>query len=199
MTKYAEKDPKYDELADQIDATRESIRNVKRFWKRFAISCFAFVAVLSTYICVSGIQLWEKNIEVNKSYEADVAKLLTQLGEANAEKETLHDRLEAEQLETQHHRTKIQQTRRDFEEQSLAVRNLLLTFHRPEDSPGLPDDLSDWWTREHMRDDRGVFHLRYTYGLELVEQLERTWNDGNPRFGRRNEDQSGGDFVNAED
>ena len=92
MTKYAEKEnPQYDELVEQIDANRESIKTVKTFWKRFAISCFAFVAVLSTYICVSGLNLWDKNIEVNKLYEADVAKLLTQLGEANAEKENLHE------------------------------------------------------------------------------------------------------------
>ena len=200
MTKYAEKEnPQYDELVEQIDANRESIKTVKTFWKRFAISCFAFVAVLSTYICVSGLNLWDKNIEVNKLYEADVAKLLTQLGEANAEKENLHERLEAEQVLNQQHRAYIQKGRKAHEEQAITVRNLLLTFHLGEDSPALRDDLADWWTEEHMRDERGVYHLRFHYGALLIEQLARTWRDGNPRFGRRNEYQSCCQLANAED
>jgi len=200
MTKYAKKeDSQYDELVEQIDANRQSIRNVKLFWRRFAISCFAFVAVLSTYVCVSGANLWAKNIEVNKLYEADVASLLTQLGEANAEKENLHDRLEAEQAQLQHHRTLIQERRREFREQALAVRNFLLTYHIGERSPALPAELSAWWTKDHMRDEREFPVTRFSYGLMLIEQLERTWNDGNPKLGRRNEDQSGGNLAIAED
>tara|TARA_R100000808_G_C2151633_1_gene160787 strand:- start:3180 stop:3812 length:633 start_codon:yes stop_codon:yes gene_type:complete len=191
-------DPRLGELADQIDATRESIRNVKRFWKRFAISCFAFVALLSTYICVSGLNLWDKNIEVNKLYQDDVAKLLTQLGEANAEKEELYDRLEAEQARTQHHRTLYQKTYRKHREQALVVRNFLMTYHVAGKSPALMRQLSEWWTHQHLRKDREFPARRFSYGQILVEQLERTWTDGNPRFGRRNENQSGGKLVNAE-
>ena len=164
MTKYAEKeDSQYDELVEQIDANRESIRNVKLFWRRFAIACFTFVAVLSTYICVSGANLWEKNIEVNKLYEADVAKLLTQLGEANAEKEALNEKLRAQSVIVERTRQHEFHGRQDHAKEVADLREKLWTlahstrafihgYHDPEQMTDHLHNARAWWTYTNLKD-----------------------------------------------
>tara|TARA_R100000808_G_scaffold17167_3_gene38141 strand:+ start:1376 stop:1993 length:618 start_codon:yes stop_codon:yes gene_type:complete len=185
VTDLTERLDKATEAAKRADA---EFQETKHWWRRFCMLAFLSLSGLAAYWVSLTSERWKESNEVSKlEAELNIIHEKTIL-EKDLRNNELVDKIEH-----------LSKALRAHKQQSVTVRNFLLTFHQPESSPGLPNDFRDWWTYEHMRLERGVPGPRYTYGLRLIEQLEHEWNDGNPKLGRRDAATTAGKLTNDED
>ena len=176
-------DPSVEELAEKIHENRSLIDNARNFWRTYALAFFCFVALIASFVSWNGIRLWGENIEVNKLYEADTARLLKMVGEQRLRVKQLTDQtialeVDNEKLrqfglrERKEYRQQLTDLRSDHMDLVHAARQFLKTWHKFTGTTIEPNQVVDWWTSENLQNHLG--ETRFFAGLKVVGLLAET-------------------------
>ena len=183
--KYAPKDPKYDDLADQIEANRENLVSLKKWWPRFAVVCALIVTAGAIYFNTTVTQLWKQSIEVASSKEKAAIEAIALAAEQEQIIAALNEKLRGQTVLVERTRQHEFHGRQDHAQEVADLRTKLWTlarstraflhaYHDPEEMTDHLHNARAWWTYTNLKD--RMTRKQIDAGSNLILHLYTTFN-----------------------